>query len=242
VSGSAPGRRLECEHPPIRFDEYAKQFIAALERTPAEVAADVYVVSLFVYDEEDDHRRPTVTVGFDTEAQVAKTEISTRVEPLPDVDDPVWRDPHDPRWSDPAFLPGGTATDADEARWSYTFWLGNDLGVLADTERDPAGAWLREEWIRELGLWYTDEEEDADFDAAMERGQQITPPFVELVVVLTQQLHAEGAIARIFGRPIPVLIHQTEYDDEIAQQNLRANPAGLADDFARWIDRMYREH
>lgn len=222
------------------FEGYAKSFIArALERTPEDVAADVYVVSLFVYDEEDDHRRPTVTVGFNTEAQVAGTEISDAFEPLPGPDDPVWRDLDDPRWNDPAFLPGGTASDADEARWSSAFWLGNDLGVLGDSVRDPEGATLREEWIRGLGLWYSDEEEEADFDAAMEVGQRITPPFVELVVQLTQQLHADGTIARIFGRPIPVLIHEMEYYREIAEQNLRANPDGLADEFARWIEGMY---
>jgi len=43
---------------------------------------------------------------------------------------------------------------------------------------------------------------------------------------------------QILGRAIPVLIHQLEYYDEIAEQNLRANPHGLADDFARWIEAM----
>jgi hypothetical protein len=61
----------------VRFEDYAASFIVqALNRTPADVAEDVYVVSLFVYDEEDDHRRPTVTVGFNTEAQVAGTEVA----------------------------------------------------------------------------------------------------------------------------------------------------------------------
>jgi hypothetical protein len=117
--------------------------------------------------------------------------------------------------------------------------LQNDLGVLASTERDPDGARLLEEWIRDLGLWYSDEEEDADFDAAMEQGHQITSRFVELLVELTQQLHEDGTIARVFGRAIPVLIHETEYYDQIAEQNLRANPDGLADEFARWIQGMY---
>jgi hypothetical protein len=224
----------------MRLEDYAKSFIErALERTPPDVPEDVYVVSLFVYDEEDDPRRPTVTVGFNTEAQVAGTMIAETTEPLPDPDDPVWRDPDEARWSDPAFLPGGTASGADDARWSYAFWLGNDLGVLADTARDPEGATLREEWIRGLELWYSDEEEEADFDAAMEQGEQITSRFVELVVGLTQQLHEEGTIALVFGRPIPVLIHEMEYYREIAEQNLRANPEGLADEFARWIEAMY---
>src|SRR4051794_21635452 len=55
------------------FEDYAKRFIVgALQRTPADEAADVYVVSLLVYDEEDDDRLPTVTVGFNTESHVAE--------------------------------------------------------------------------------------------------------------------------------------------------------------------------
>jgi hypothetical protein len=187
------------------FEEYAKTYVVeALERTPDDVAPDVYVVSLFAYDEEDDPRKPTLTIGFNTESQVAATI--------------------------------GDASDADEARWNFAFWLQNELGVLGGSHRDAEGAALREEWIRSLDLWYSDEEEDADFDAAMEKGGQSTARFVELAITITQQLHAEGTIARIFGRPIPVLIHELEYYDEIAEQNQRANPEGLADGLTRWID------
>jgi hypothetical protein len=35
---------------------------------------------------------------------------------------------------------------------------------------------------------------------------------------------------RIFGNPLPVLIHELEYDDEIAAQNVRANPPGVVPD------------
>jgi hypothetical protein len=185
------------------IEDYARTYIVqALERTPADVAADVYVVSLFVYDEDDDTRLPTVMVGFNTEARVAET-----------TDD---------------------AGEADEARWNFAFWLQNELGVLGDNERDAQGAALREEWIRRLGLWFEDEDEE---DAYGEE-EGITRRFVDLIVAITQQLHAEGTITRIFGRPIPVLIHELEYYDEIAEQNRRANPDGLAEDFARWIQGM----
>lgn len=131
------------------FEDYAKSLIVnALEQMPSEVAPDVYVVSLFVYDEEDDPRYPTATVGFNTDAQVAAT--------------------------------SNDAWDEDEARWNFAFWLQNELGVLGDREHDPEGAELRERWVREAGLWYSDEDEDADFDAAMEKGEQITSRFVAL--------------------------------------------------------------
>jgi hypothetical protein len=191
----------------MELEDYAKRYLVeALGRTDPLIASDVYVVSLFVYDEEDDPRLPTVTVGFNTEARVAET-------------------------AEKAF-------DEEEARWNYAFWLQNELGVLGDRNGDPDGARLRDEWVVEAGLWFTDEDADADIDAAEEKIEQITSRFVERIVTVTQRIHAEGTITRIFGRAIPVLIHELEYYDEIAQQNLRANPNGLADDFARWIAEM----
>jgi hypothetical protein len=199
------------------FESYAKRFIvAALDRTPREVAPDVYVVSLYV-EEGDDSRTPTVWIGFNTQARVADTA---------------------PAAAGPG---GGVASDADEARWNYAFWLQNALGVLGDPDKDPEGAALSERWLRDLGLWYSDEDEDADFEAAMEQAERIDERFVDLLISITTQLHDDGTVTRIFGRPIPVLIHELEYYDAIAERNRRANPNGLAEDFARWIDDMYVE-
>jgi hypothetical protein len=53
-------------------------------------------------------------------------------------------------------------------------------------------------------------------------------------VGVVQDLHRSGEVVRLFGRPVPVLIHELEYYDQIARQNEAANPPGLVDAFARW--------
>jgi hypothetical protein len=109
------------------------------------------------------------------------------------------------------------AGDADEARWNVAFWLQNDLGALAGSERDSTGASLGDDWLRTVAPRQPDEPVGAtDCD-----GEETSAHFVQLLVVITKQLHADGTIARLFGRPIPVLIHELEYYDEIAEQNLR---------------------
>ena len=48
-------------------------------------------------------------------------------------------------------------------------------------------------------------------------------------------LTRKGDIERLFARSIPVLIHELECYDEIASQNLAANPAGVVpEDFVDW--------
>lgn len=195
------------------FEEYVFGEISrVLDGIASDTAADVYVVSLLLYDEEDDPRRPTVTVGYNTESRVRETT------PVP---------AQAPDWS--------IASDAGEARWNYAFWLQNELAVVADSKQDPGGARRRREWIDALGLWYSDEEEHTDFQGTEQRAGRITDEFVALIVRVVQRLHHVGVVERVFRRPIPVLIHELEYYEQIAAQNERANPAGLADTFARWI-------
>jgi hypothetical protein len=49
------------------------------------------------------------------------------------------------------------------------------------------------------------------------------------------QLHADGLIQKIFGRPVAVLVHEVEYYDAIADQAEAANPPGVAADFVTWV-------
>jgi hypothetical protein len=175
------------------LEAYAQRFVAtALRRVPPSDAREVYVVSLLVYDEDDDPYRPTVMVGFNTEAAVQR-----------EID---------------------RAPDADEARWNYAYWLQNDLGILGDSGSDPHGASLRDQWIREHRL-------EPDRDGP----RDVTRAFVDLLERVVRSLHRSDDIVGVFGRSVPVLIHELEYYTEIAQQNQRANPEGLADQFAGWI-------
>lgn len=170
----------------------------ALRRVEPADATDVYVVSLFVYDEDDDPCRPTVMVGFNTEGAVGR-EL-------------------------------GNACDPDEARWNSAFWLQSDLGILCDSWSDPGGAALRDEWVRDRRL-----------EPDVHSPGYVTRSFVGLLERVVRSLHQDGVIASLFGRSIPVLIHELEYYAEIAEQNQRANPDGLAGAFANWILGMYKE-
>jgi hypothetical protein len=57
---------------------------------------------------------------------------------------------------------------------------------------------------------------------------------VALLVDVVRRLHANGDLVATIGRTVPVLIHELEYYDAIADQNLRANPPGLVDEFAQY--------
>jgi hypothetical protein len=123
-----------------------------------------------------------------------------------------------------------SASSAAEARWNFAYWEQVQLAVIGDSEHDPEGAALREEWIRtDLGLWYDD---GVEFD---NRGAPITQAFVDLLVGVAQRLHRDGIVEEFLGEPLPIVIHELEYYDKIAEENLRANPPGVVpDQFVDW--------
>ncbi|MCH5343859.1 MAG: hypothetical protein J1E64_07460 [Acetatifactor sp.] len=142
---------------------------------------DIYAVSLYVFDEEDDPCRPVAVLGYNTERQVQKSTSE--------------------------------ASNEQEARWNYAFWIQNVEMCLGqgDTAEDI------KEWITEQGLWDSEDE--------------ITPKFVELLVTIVQDIHASGLLKDKFGREIPILIHELEYHEKTARQNIEANGEALDSDF-----------
>lgn len=142
---------------------------------------DIYAVSLYVFDEEDNPCRPVAVLGYNTERQVQKSSPE--------------------------------ASDEQEARWNYAFWIQNAEMCLGqgDTAEDI------KEWITEQGLWDSEDE--------------ITPKFVEFLVAIVQDIHASGLLKDKFGEEVPILIHELEYYEKIAQQNITANGEALDRDF-----------
>ncbi|MFG2417825.1 hypothetical protein ACGFWD_02020 [Streptomyces sp. NPDC048448] len=185
-------------------DHLQCQATKGIASIPAADAHDIYGVSFFIDNEDDDPRQPVLTIGYNTEAQVSRT--------LPDTADPA------------------------EARWNYAFWLQNELTLIGNRSSDPVGAATRDEWIRELGLWYDDPVDASDWVTAVGAlAAQIEGQFNQACCRLARSLHATGVIEKYVGRPVPVLVHELEYYEGIARRTEAANPSGLADEFTAWV-------
>ena len=57
----------------------------------------------------------------------------------------------------------------------------------------------------------------------------------ELGVAVAEEMHRGGLLREIFGRDLPIIIHELEYDDETAERTASANPQDLTADFGRWV-------
>ena len=126
------------------------------------------------------------------------------------------------------------ASSVNEAKWNYAFWLQNDMEEIGG-EKDA----LLEAWFKDTPYYYTDAddkkggEDEALFDKLIDQGGAFDKLFIEEIIGLTQRLFSEGIIEAEFGRNIPVLVHELEYYEVPVDWTIRANPAGLVEEFVK---------
>jgi len=83
--------------------------------------------------------------------------------------------------------------------------------------------------------WFADEQETADPDAADKIASQMDFYFVRKVAEVVALLHERGKALGPDGRIVPIIVHELEYQEELALQNERANPNAVSpDDFLRF--------
>jgi hypothetical protein len=182
-----------------------KRISAALADIDTSAVPDIYALSFFIFNSDDDPRYPVLQLGYNTLKHAAD------------------------------YTP--SASSAEEAKWNFAFWLQNELAFIGAPETESAR--LLEALLKARGLWYSDEDEAADFDRCMRIGSDITACFVDACVRIARALHENGVIEQKFSRPIPVVVHELEYYDQIAVQTRSANPPGLAKEFEDWIASLY---
>lgn len=159
--------------------------------------SDIYAVSLFVYDRDDNPCEPVVVLGYNTMEQFQAE--------IPNAD------------------------GEQEAKWNYAFWLQNEEMSFGTGETQS----YVKQWIKDLGYTYFTYEEMFEAEEEPEESlyEGITEAFIQVLIEVVKELHESHFIKEQFGREIPVLIHELEYYEEIAMQNLKANPSEVAEEF-----------
>lgn len=121
-----------------------------------------------------------------------------------------------------------SASDEKEARWNYAFWLQNEFFCFGTEE----SAQTVNNWPAENGFPDYDDTVDVwDNEDIYEESQKITKAFVNVLISIVKEIHEQKILTQKFGKEIPILIHELEYYDEIAQQNIEANGKELVKDF-----------
>jgi len=125
----------------------------------------------------------------------------------------------------------GLPSGEQEARWNYAFWM-QEPGSRFLTPPGSEDAKLWNSILEELGFHQYSEKDDFDIEG-YEIG--VAKALSELCIKVSRALHASGIIQEVFHRDVPIIVHQLEYDDAIADITESANPAGVSAEFVAWV-------
>ncbi|MEU6764114.1 hypothetical protein ABZ916_16505 [Streptomyces sp. NPDC046853] len=180
---------------------------------PRELASEIYAVTFRIDSVDQDPRFPYLAIGYNTETEAARA------------------------------LAQGGGSEPWESRWHYAHFPPSGLeGIRVvghDPAHDPVGAGLHRSEAMARGLWYEDEDADTGDDPEGslseeeqdERGEQLTEQFSELCVDLARQLHTDGRLVGIFGRPLPVILYDMFDPEAMFATTRAANPPELVTEF-----------
>lgn len=191
----------------FKDETYIKIRDAILAIDPS-VTKDIYAISFYKNNVDDDPRHPILTVGYNTIIQWKKSSPNS-----------------------PKEINEFVASDSIEAKWNYAFWLQNEEIEIGKNPYDPVS-----NWVRQLPYYYTDQQEIKDPDKTEDLGSKIQKEFINILIDHARKLHEEGVVIKKFGNEIPIIIHELEYSDSTIIWTKKANPPDTVKEFEDWIN------
>lgn len=136
--------------------------------------------------------------------------------------------------------------EPEEAKWNFALWEQDYITAVGLTAEecpdlaDEKARILLKEWLGRQGLYRTEDELEAmlqadDPDLYAEWDQKVRERLLDLVVDVARQLQETGLVLTKFGRTIPLLVHEWDYNPWTLEATRCANPEGLITEFESWL-------
>ena len=185
---------------------YEKLKNAIQEIANEEDKKEVYALSFCCTCDDDDLRFPKITLGYNTLSNVKEESYN--------------------------------ATSKEDAKWNFDYWLQTEVETVGG-KKDK----LLKQWFAKTPYFYSDEEneraieEDEElYDKLLKKGDKFGKDFIKEVIVLAKRLLDDGEVEKVFGRNIPIIIHQRDFEDTPISWTKKANPAKLIKEFLEYWD------
>lgn len=140
--------------------------------------------------------------------------------------------------------------DPDEARWHFTLWE-PDFITAVGLQPEESTELADPEWEKHLSRWLLEEglfraegeaerlmEHQPEQYAAWER--RVRRALMKRLKNVARRLQETGILLMAFGRSVPLLLHEWEYDGWSLDATRYANPPGLTDGFEHWLTERNR--
>ncbi|AVM54779.1 hypothetical protein [Capnocytophaga sp. oral taxon 864] len=167
---------------------------------------EVYALSFCYTCDDDDLRFPKITLGYNTLSNVKEESYN--------------------------------ATSKEDAKWNFDYWLQTEVETVGG-KKDK----LLKQWFAKTPYFYSDEENDRAieedeelYDKLLKKGDKFGKDFIKEVIALAKRLLDDGEVEKVFGRNIPIIIHQRDFEDTPISWTKKANSAKLIKEFLEYWD------
>ena len=185
---------------------YEKLKNAIQEIANEEDKKEVYALSFCCTCDDDDLRFPKITLGYNTLSNVKEESYN--------------------------------ATSKEDAKWNFDYWLQTEVETVGG-KKDK----LLKQCFDKTPYFYSDEENDRaieedeeHYDKLLKKGDKFGKDFIKEVIALAKRLLDDGEVEKVFGRNIPIIIHQRDFEDTPISWTKKANPAKLIKEFLEYWD------
>ena len=185
---------------------YEKLKNAIQEIANEEDKKEVYALSFCYTCDDDDLRFPKITLGYNTLSNVKEESYN--------------------------------ATSKEDAKWNFDYWLQTEVETVGG-KKDKS----LKQWFAKTPYFYSDEENDRAieedeelYDKLLKKGDKFGKDFIKEVIALAKRLLDDGEVEKVFGRNIPIIIHQRYFEDTPISWTKKANPAKLIKEFLEYWD------
>lgn len=126
-----------------------------------------------------------------------------------------------------------------DARWNFAGWLQDMICIVGGMEDV---AWR--DWMEASPDAYSDDEHDRSFsdealaEAVEAKGDRLYTAFTDQCVRLAQTLAEDASLARVFGKPIPIIVHDLDYSEDAIAWTEAANAPALIADWMAYLEEL----
>ncbi len=111
------------------------------------------------------------------------------------------------------------------AKWNFAFWLQNVTVEISSNDIDF------QNWVMALPDYIDLERKDKNVGRKLLSIEQTNEAFIVEMIKIVKELFENNVISKAFGKNIPIIIHELEYDKKSVKWTKQANPKGLTDEF-----------
>ncbi|MTG96558.1 MULTISPECIES: hypothetical protein [Myroides] len=179
-----------------------------VERAIAAIAnekmEDIYALSFWKDNDNDDPRCPVIYISYNTASQVIAEQNNAS-------------DTMEAKWNFAFWLQDEIET------------LGGEDNVLQQFIKDSG--WYYTDDEQEEAEDLEEEGDDTAYRAICAKDEQVQKAFMEVIISIVQELHQSNLLKEKLGKDIPVIIHELEYYDLPLSWTKQANPPYLIEEF-----------